>query len=219
MSILLLHGFTGHPDDLLPLEQALLQRGFTCERPCLPGHCTSVTDLNRTKAEDWINFVRKRNPDVVIGLSMGGLLGVILAAERPISKLILLAPAFKLKPFGQTGTMLSKLGLHNFVRMYPKMVGRDIQDPIARSQSKAYDRVPLRGLLEFDKVRQQALKALPRVKCPTHTFLGAHDHTIDNSAAMRLMKNPVMLPHSGHVLSVDRDKKELIAQCLKILEK
>lgn len=219
MSILLLHGFSGHPDDLLPLEIALKQAGLSCKRPFLPGHGTHLEDLSATKAADWIKFAREQEADVVIGLSMGGLLGTILAAERPFKKLILLSPAFVLRPLGRLGVWASRLGLARVKHAFKKTVGSDIWDPVARAKSKAYPAIPLKALLEFDAIRQEALRALPHVQCPVFSFFGKHDHTVDVAAASKLVPNPVIFEHSAHILPLDYDQKELITQCLQILEK
>ena len=51
-AVLLIHGYTGTPSEMLPLGNYLNQLGYTvlCRR--LPGHGTSVGDLERTTAED-----------------------------------------------------------------------------------------------------------------------------------------------------------------------
>ncbi|MES2504548.1 MAG: alpha/beta fold hydrolase [Myxococcota bacterium] len=219
MSILLLHGFTGHRDDLLPLEIALEQAGHTCHRPNLPGHGTVPADMQGIRAVDWIASARSFDADVIIGLSMGALIGVILAAERPKAKLILLSPAFILQPFGRMGVWAAKQGLLKYFPTFKKYAGSDIEDPIARAASKAYPVVPSHSLPEFDALRMRAIKALPEVSCPIYTFFGAHDHTVDIKASSLFVNRPVILPRSAHILPVDYDHKELIKQCLQILEK
>ena len=93
-AVLLIHGYTGTPSEMLPLGNYLNQLGYTvlCRR--LPGHGTSVGDLERTTAEDWYSAAKDacegllgRYEDVyVAGLSMGGLLAIKLAALLPVKK-------------------------------------------------------------------------------------------------------------------------------------
>lgn len=219
MSVLLLHGFTGHPNDLKPLDEALTQHGFSCHRPTLPGHATSPADLNQATVESWLSSIRPDLSDVIIGLSMGALLAILLAAERPVSKLILISPAFILKPFPKLGVWGARLGLAHFLKTVPKTAGSDIEDPAGKAACKAYREVPLKALLQFDLVRQRAIQALPAVQCPIYSFFGAKDHTVDVPKSAVFVKNPVIFEHSAHILPLDYDQKELISQCLKILEK
>ncbi|MEI6805822.1 MAG: alpha/beta fold hydrolase [Myxococcaceae bacterium] len=219
MSILLLHGFTGHPSDVEPLKKAFEAQGFVCDVPLLPGHGTKPKDLNSIKMADWIDCAQSYDSDMIVGLSMGGLLAILLAAQKPKSKLILLSPAFALQPLARLGILLARSGLTRFIETLPKPAGSDIADPAARARSQAYQEVPLKGLIEFDRVRQQALLALPKVTCPVFSFFGARDHTVDVDRSSKLVSNPVIFEHSAHILPLDYDQKELISQCLKILEK
>lgn len=215
----MLHGFTGRPSNLGPLKTALEAQGNICHVPQLPGHGGTPEDLANVKMEDWLDCARAYEFDVIIGLSMGGLLATVLAAERPVSKLILLSPAFYLQTRGRFGTFLAKLGLWRLMPTAKKKGGSDIVDPTERAKSQALPVVPLKALIEFDRLRLRALKALPGVTCPVYSFFGRQDHTVDVQKASALFKNPVIFERSAHVLPVDYDQKELITQCLRILEK
>ncbi len=216
--VLLLHGFTGHPDDLAPLDEALSAAGYECERPALPGHALGVpAQIDGSSAEDWNKFVDEHWADVMIGLSMGGLLSVIAAAKRPPQKLILLSPAFYLRTPGKLLALAANCGLGSLVRAIPKAAGSDIAEPKARAASKAYREISLKALREFDSVRRQALAVLPTLKIKPHVFFGAHDHTVDIFASGALFDNPITLGNSAHILPLDYDQKELIKQCLAIL--
>ncbi|MBP7250173.1 MAG: carboxylesterase, partial [Selenomonas sp.] len=56
--VLLVHGFTGSPADLLLLGRFLQARGCTVLGVRLAGHATSEEDLSRQTAEDWLDSVR-----------------------------------------------------------------------------------------------------------------------------------------------------------------
>lgn len=219
MSVLLLHGFTGHSSDLQPLKTAFEAHGFPCHLPLLPGHGTRPADLHRVQATDWLDAAKQYDSDIIVGLSMGALLAVCMAAERPTSKLILLSPAFFLHPFGKLGSWAAERGLAHIFNSFPKKGGSDIADPVARAKSQAYQEISLKALIEFNRLRQQAIQALPKVTCPIFSFFGRKDRTIDVAKSSRLVKNPVIFEHSAHILPLDYDQKELISQCLKILEK
>ena len=218
MSVLLLHGLTGHPDDLKPLDLALTAAGFHCERPALPGHaCKDPKEIERYSANDWVKFTQEHAAEVMIGLSMGGLLSVIAAAKKPPKKLILLSPAFYLRTGGRALSLAAEYGLGRLVRAIPKAAGSDIAEPLAKAASKAYPEVSLKALCEFNIARKRALDVLPELSVKPHVFFGAHDHTVDVGASAALFAEPIIFSKSAHILPVDYDQKELIKQCLAIL--
>ena len=51
--VLVLHGFTGNPQSMRGLAEAFAAAGFAVEIPLLPGHGTSVDDLDDTGWADW----------------------------------------------------------------------------------------------------------------------------------------------------------------------
>jgi esterase/lipase len=88
---LLIHGFTGSPPELLPLGKYLAERGCMVAAPLLAGHGTRVEDLAATSWQDWLQSAadalkRLREEPIerifLIGISMGGLLSLMLAAEE-----------------------------------------------------------------------------------------------------------------------------------------
>ena len=90
---LALHGFTGNPNSMRGVAEALAGAGFAVELPRLPGHGTDIEDMLDTTFADWsaaaeaaLERLRARLGDggriVVAGLSMGGLLTVWLATRH-----------------------------------------------------------------------------------------------------------------------------------------
>ncbi|TBR14187.1 MAG: alpha/beta fold hydrolase [Lysobacter sp.] len=89
--VLLIHGLTGTPAEMLLLGKRLHRDGFTVHGIQLAGHCGNENDLLATGWQDWYDSVLQAavelRPQVdhlfVAGLSMGALLALLLAAERP----------------------------------------------------------------------------------------------------------------------------------------
>ncbi len=103
---LLIHGFTGSPPELLPLGKYLAERGCAVSAPLLAGHGTRVDDLVKTSWQDWLQSAvdglsQLREEPIkrifLIGISMGGLLGLMLAAEEESAR-----AAGQLRPQPQT---------------------------------------------------------------------------------------------------------------------
>lgn len=91
VGVLLIHGVTGTPVEMNHLARKLGARGFTVACPQLAGHCSSLKELKTTGWTDWyasvlsgLNFLSAECDTVFVsGLSMGALLALKLAADRP----------------------------------------------------------------------------------------------------------------------------------------
>ena len=89
--VLLIHGLTGTPAEMRFVGKGLNRAGFTVYGMQLAGHCGSEADLIQTGWRDWARSVTesadklRREVDhlFVAGLSMGSVLAMNLAIERP----------------------------------------------------------------------------------------------------------------------------------------
>ncbi|MET4568329.1 alpha/beta hydrolase [Rhodanobacter soli] len=89
--VLLIHGLTGTPMEMKLLGKGLHRAGFTVHGMQLAGHCGDVDDLLATGWRDWYASVEQAADAMlgkvdhlfVGGLSMGALLALKLAADRP----------------------------------------------------------------------------------------------------------------------------------------
>ncbi|MDR1488969.1 MAG: alpha/beta fold hydrolase [Desulfovibrio sp.] len=91
IGVLLLHGLTGTPREMLSVGARLHKYGFTVFCPVLAGHCGSEEDLLATTWRDWADsaeqafFHFREQADVIFvgGLSAGALLSLYLADRHP----------------------------------------------------------------------------------------------------------------------------------------
>lgn len=89
--VLLVHGLTGTPAEMLLLGKRMHREGFTVHGVQLAGHCGGEDDLLATGWRDWYASVEAAARNLrgqvdhlfVAGLSMGALLVLLLAAEQP----------------------------------------------------------------------------------------------------------------------------------------
>lgn len=99
---LLVHGWSGSRIDFNDLGERLQREGLTVRLMLLPGHGTTAREMAATNADDLIGAVtaefdalRAEHDQVaVVGFSMGGALSTLLAAERPVFRLVLVAPYY-----------------------------------------------------------------------------------------------------------------------------
>jgi len=91
VGILLVHGLTGTPTEMLSVAKRLNKYGFTVFCPVLAGHCGTEADLLATGWRDWAAsaeqalFRLREHADVVFvgGLSAGAVLSLLLADRQP----------------------------------------------------------------------------------------------------------------------------------------
>jgi carboxylesterase len=102
VGILLSHGFTATSAEVRLLAHYLHERGYTVAGPLLPGHGTSIEEMNRCHWQDWVGdmeliyqkLAQRCEKIVVGGESMGSLLALFLASEHPEAAAVLAyAPA------------------------------------------------------------------------------------------------------------------------------
>lgn len=86
---LIVHGLTATPATMAPTMEAMEEAGYMVSAPLLPGHGTTVEDLERTTWQEWARAVSEAYAALAarcdsiyyIGLSLGALLGLQLAAS------------------------------------------------------------------------------------------------------------------------------------------
>lgn len=222
---LLIHGYTGSPYDLRPLANFLSAHGIGVTVPLLKGHGTHPRDLFKVTAEDWLSQVTDAlrgldasKPIIVGGLSMGGLLAILLAAEVPtIRTLLLFSPSLKLTLMAELTIAAAQIGLLDKKSSFKKLSGgSDIADPVAKKKTPAYLEMPIAGLLEFEKLRIRANSSLAKISCPIFMAFGQHDGAIDALEAQRMLlmgsRQPIVskfYPRSKHVITLDFDRERL----------
>ena len=106
VGVLLIHGLGGTPVELRFIAQGLARAGYTVYCCQLAGHCGTPEELRRSTWQEWYASVEaahdklKEHCDVILagGLSMGGILALHLAQNRPdgVHGLLLYAPTLKL---------------------------------------------------------------------------------------------------------------------------
>ena len=219
--VICVHGFTSSPQSVRPLAEALVARGYSVHTPLLPGHATSVEDLDVTPRSQWIAAVeaafdrmRARCDQVaVIGQSLGGLLAMELASRRPDVTAVasLAAPlwleglAAKAARATAPGAWLARVG------RLPKLGGADVLDADAKRADASYRWIPTRALAQLTALMPEVQAALPRLRAPLLVLHGVHDHTAPVGSAARIQ---ALVPHaevrllerSYHLLAVDVER-------------
>lgn len=221
-AVLLLHGYTGAPSEMRPLGDYLQAQGYTVLCVRLPGHGTSVDDLEQTTAEQWYDaalqglrlLAQQYGEIYVAGLSMGALLAIRLTAEEQVAKAAFIsAPIYvrdKRTPFLPL--------LRYFIRYLPKHK-RNYNKMSAYCLS--YTKMPTKPLTSlFALVRQCKRQLLAKITVPCLILQSRIEHTVQPRSAQYIYdhlgtaperKRLLWFEHSGHILTLDAEHEQVFA--------
>ncbi|MGO9557830.1 MAG: alpha/beta hydrolase [Acidimicrobiales bacterium] len=217
--VLVLHGFTGTPQSMRPLAEAIADAGLSVELPLLPGHGTSVDDMVPTRWDDWAgaaetsyqSLVARCDRVAVAGLSMGGTLSLFLAQRHPeVASLVLVNP-------------LAEQAAESFYEMMRGVlasgadripgIGSDIAMP--SRQELAYESTPIEPLLSLMDAAGEVAADLASVTCPVLLLSSKTDHVVPTSSGDAVAAGVggplerVLLERSFHVATIDYDQAEI----------
>jgi len=212
---LLVHGFTGSPAEMRLLGEHLGNLGFTVLGIRLPGHGTTVQDMEQTDWRHWYGAVVDGwhilnglcNEINVVGLSMGGLLSLKLAANYPLARVVSLSA-----PIFLANRQISFLPLYRLFRRFITKKQRDYDvDP---KYFIGYDQTPLSSLSSLLDLIRSVQAELPLITCPTLVLQSRREHTVRPESASLIYENLTTahkelfwLEKSGHVVTLDIERE------------
>jgi carboxylesterase len=225
----MLHGFGDTPQTLALMAARINHAGFSVSVPLLPGHGTTPEEFFRSTAEEWVSaaresFLRLRGACATVavaGLSMGGAIAAILAAEfRDIDSLVLLAPyvgmPFKLRAAAATQWIWGRA-----VGPIKSRNPDSIRDPVEREKNLGYGVTNGHALRELWKVVREGRAALPSVTSPALVLQSHRDPRVAPSVAIETMsrlgapkKKLVWADEGGHIITVDYGREKVFEETL-----
>ena len=226
-AVLLLHGYTGNPGELVPLGRALAGAGYAVSVPRYPGHGTCRSDFMKTDAMDWARRAFDEYMDLrarygtihVVGHSMGGLLAAAVAAAFDAPRLVLLAPAFIVAR--------RSLAFSPWIAPFRPVIRKDNlpteldrNDPVRRLLHPEYwaDDLVVQAA-QLRRLQLAARRVLPRLRSRILVIAADADQSVPASVADWLRpRTPAaasfdskMLAGAGHLFPFDNRSAETIA--------
>ncbi len=241
VGFLLIHGLGGTPVELRYVAQGLAREGFTVSCCQLAGHCSSVEDLRTSTWQQWYDSVEEAHRrlqehcDVIIagGLSMGAILAIRLAQQRPesVHGLALFAPTLWLNGWAMPWYSRAL----RYVRPTPIKLELNIaeHEPYGLKDERIRAFVvnsmlsgdsagagvfstPLRAFAHFNSLVVDVKRRLRDVKTPALILHPREDDIadIDNSLYLqRKLGGPVemtVLEDSYHIITLDKQRQLVV---------
>jgi carboxylesterase len=227
VGVLVCHGFAGTTQSVRPLGEGLARAGFTVAGPRLAGHGTSVRDLAKSTASEWISsieedldWLRERTDEIFFaGLSMGGMFALYFAAMRPelIRGIVPINACVFLKD-----PELSRLV---FDKNAPATVpGIDSDIKASGVEELAYPKVPLPAVKEFMALMRVTDDLLPTIETPTLILQSLEDHVVPPENGPYIQgqlgsryRQLARLENSYHVATLDNDANYIAEQTIRFI--
>lgn len=234
-AVLFIHGWTSTPREMRFIGEKVANQGFASQGVLLPGHGRTLRALQNTHFSDYLRHCEeafgelalKHDKVSIVGLSLGGLLALHLAARRKVANLVLYAPF--LMPAGSTMGISNK-HLAGFAKLWTDEVTKDAEGPMNdKSQLAdhiAYHAMPAPLLGEIIAAGQSILPLLPRVTAPTLIMHSPKDRTSHFDGSLELMRRLgsddrtlMAMNRSNHILTLDFDRPRVESETLSWLER
>ncbi len=207
--MLMIHGFTGTPDELRPSAAIAHGVGFDVEALSLPGMGADIGWLRDTDRETWLGAVLERWSDVtaryrrrvLFGYSLGAALAILASTSRPADAMVLMSPLVRLAdarafllpvarhlkkemaPFG--GIDFSDPRARGFFEQ--TMPGLDIDDPDIQSTIRQEFVMPMRLVNDCRLLGREAGRHAAFVREPVTIFQGRPDGVVGHRNARWLV--------------------------------
>ncbi len=215
---LLIHGFTGTPKEMVWLGEDMAKRGHTVLGIRLFAHATHPRDMLRARWKDWLTSIEDglnilrgcTHVQYVMGLSLGGILALIAAANYRVAGAVSISA-----PYPLTNNPLLKIAdyLYPFYPRYPKGKS-DFHDKAAEKIHIDYPYYPTRSVVEVKKLTGMMEDSLPKIKVPVLLVQSHGDHGIPEDSMEKIyrqlgtkQKEMMWVENSGHVIIREPDRQ------------
>ncbi|MFQ5554689.1 MAG: alpha/beta hydrolase [Acidimicrobiia bacterium] len=214
--VVLLHGWTGSPAHLRMLADALHDRGHSIVAPLLAGHGTAVGDMLGTSWRDWLRSAAEGAQEVVdsgktlhlVGLSMGGILSLLLAPVFGAASVTTISAPMKVYDRFAPHSWL----VRGSTRLRPHEPVALAGDGVDRFRVQ-YDHSPVGTVADLFDLIRAARATLGRVTCPALVIQSRADQTVRPESASILRDGlsgtrarVVWLERAGHVALLDEER-------------
>jgi carboxylesterase len=240
---LLVHGFSGSPAEMRALACHLAQQDVTVLGVRLAGHYGDPLALHYTPWRDWLLSVRQAYATlaercervVLVGFSLGGALSALLAHERAVAGLAILAMPIALQGDRRLAALPLVRQLLPWYYPYAHAdfsspvvrsdllarapTGTDLDDPSVQAQIRRSVKISIPAIDELRQCLAAACRVLPALPTPALVMQGRNDTVAPAQSAKTIFerlgsaqKEIVYWDDTGHQLLVDGPHRVAIYQ-------
>jgi carboxylesterase len=233
VGVVLVHGFTGSPYEVRYLGDQLARAGFAVRAPLLPGHGTSLDDLDATTWTHWTEAVERAFDAMrvrcarvaLVGQSLGGLLALYVASRRrDVACVASLAAPLWLEGLSAKVALWTTQGALRRVRAIPKFGGSDVRDKRVKRENPCYPAIPTKALGQLIEFMQVVDDALEHVTQPVLVLHAHQDHTAPVACAKRIAEGARaervrLLDDSYHLIAADVERDIVAAEVTQFIRR
>ncbi len=216
--VICVHGHGATTYESLPIAKEIFKIGIDVVGMILPAH--GIKDIKqaqkamgKVKMHDWLNAIRTEIKKAhefydhvfIYGQSMGGAIGLVMAAENQVEACAVTSPAIKLPKMAGIITFL--LGWLNI------NVSVDLENEEIFNEVYAFRN--MKDTKQLVKLAKITRKILFKIRCPTLVCHSHNDQLIDPSVPILIqkrVKGPVKInwyDKSGHCMPLDVQGKQI----------
>ncbi|MGG0655550.1 alpha/beta hydrolase [Rummeliibacillus pycnus] len=226
-AVLLLHGFTGNSADVRMLGRFLEKHGYTSLAPHYKGHGVPPEELIHTNPQQWWQSVidgYQKLQDAgykeiaVAGLSLGGVFSLKLGYSYPVKGIITMCA-----PMTMRTTELMFEGVVQYAERFNQHFGKSEEESVA-----SIEYIKKHGMPSLQQLRDlvyEVREHVDEIYAPIFVVQGRKDEVIDIKSANYIYeqaesneKQIKWYEKSGHVITLDQERKQLDEDIFQFLE-
>lgn len=225
--ILMLHGFTGNPNQFRKLAKDLNMEGYTVHVPVYKGHGGEPEEIVGTSVEEWYKGAKEGYEKLkdsgcekihIVGVSVGGVFGLKLAEEKEVDKLVTIST-----PFKKVTQKDLKKRIREYAYVYKKMQGIDEKE--IEKETKKLEKEIKKITEELNEFVVDVIKGKQEIKSKLVVMQGMKDEKlyVDSFSKIKkeLKKNiqkVLAFEESDHLLIIGKEKEQVRNEIMAIFK-
>ena len=227
-AVILIHGIGGNPYSMKEIANYIYGNDLSVYAILLPGHGTSVFDLEKTTWKDWQDAVEKSYQEVskkhkkvyVLGYSLGSLLTLDLASRHDLDGIIIINAPIKL-----ISGFTDILPLVYLVEKYHIRGFISFDELPLATELKLYQSLPIKSVFQLVEFIDIVGSELSKVNEKILIIQSIKDDVVDPEAAVFIINNIeskdkdiLWLTNSTHIGLDKKDKDIMKARVARFLK-
>ncbi|MBS3115586.1 alpha/beta fold hydrolase [Candidatus Woesearchaeota archaeon] len=222
IGLVLTHGLGATPCEVKDLANYLAGKNITVYVVRLPGHGTSIEELDSKKWEDWYQNYKEaymtlkpiKSKIFAAGMSVGGVIALKLAEDEDIDGVVALAPALIFDD--------SRSNYAWFFKYFSKYSSRTLRP---ECKDNTYDKFSIKSVAESVEFAKLIRKDLDKVTEPTFLMQYKDDDRVKPESSQIVYdsissekKELNWIDGKGHVFLLDEDKEKYFEQIYQFIK-